>query len=116
MATLSANSTILKSSDAVSSSSLAKESAVTKKGGAVQPMMRKTRHVKSRVATVMPEIGLDEEPTSPVNRDETVTKRKPNNRIMMAPRMPCNVKPRPSCGTRARIMTRARLPKNTTVI
>src|ERR1043165_9507012 len=53
------------------------ESAVTKKGGVVQPMMRKTRQVSSSVATVMPEIGFDEEPTSPVRREETVTNRKP---------------------------------------
>src|SRR2546425_6048946 len=54
------------------------ESAVTKYGGAVHPMIRNTRHVKSNVATVIPEIGLEDEPTSPVRREETVTKRKPN--------------------------------------
>src|SRR6266550_2559779 len=53
------------------------ESAVTKYGGAVQPMIRNTRQVSSKVATVIPEIGFDEEPTSPVNRDDTVTKRNP---------------------------------------
>src|SRR5438270_10239853 len=61
------------------------ESAVTKKGGAVQPMMRKARQVSSRVATVIPEIGFDEEPTSPVSRDETVTKRNPKATISNEP-------------------------------
>ena len=42
---------------------------------------------------VMPEIGFDDEPTSPVRRDETVTNRKPNSRIMTAPRMPWKLKP-----------------------
>src|SRR5205814_9909784 len=61
------------------------ERAVTKKGGAVQPMMRKTRQVSRRVATVMPDIGFDEEPTSPVRRDETVTNRKPKAMMRTAP-------------------------------
>ena len=38
--------------------------------------MRKIRHVNNNVATVMPEMGLEEEPISPVSRDETATKRK----------------------------------------
>ena len=33
----------------------------------------------------MPEIGFDDEPTSPVRRDETVENRKPNTRISSAP-------------------------------
>ena len=32
----------------------------------------------------MPEIGLDDEPISPVSRDETVTNRNPNSTIMAA--------------------------------
>ena len=48
-------------------------------------MRRKIRQVSSSVATVMPEIGFEVEPTWPVNRDETVTNRKPNARIMTAP-------------------------------
>src|SRR6185503_4837355 len=72
------------------------ESAVTKYGGAVQPMTRKTRQVSSNVATVMPELGFDDEPTSPVSRDETVTKRKPNAMIRIAP---SRLKRRFSCGT-----------------
>src|ERR1051325_8264795 len=61
------------------------ESAVTKYGGAVHPIIRNTRHVSSRVATVMPEIGFDDEPISPVSRDDTVTNRKPNATIKTAP-------------------------------
>ncbi len=38
----------------------------------------------SKVATVMPEIGFDEEPISPVMRDETVTKKNPNSKIKTA--------------------------------
>src|ERR1044071_7560321 len=53
------------------------ESAVTKYGGAVQPMIRNVRQVSSNVATVMPEIGFDEHPTPPRSREETVTNRKP---------------------------------------
>src|SRR5213083_3417912 len=44
------------------------ESAVTKYGGAVQPTIRNARHVSSNVATVIPEIGVEDEPISPVNR------------------------------------------------
>ncbi len=32
----------------------------------------------------MPEMGFEEEPISPVNRDETVTKRNPNKTISTA--------------------------------
>jgi hypothetical protein len=35
----------------------------------------------------MPEIGFDDEPISPVSRDDTVTKRNPKRMIRMAPRM-----------------------------
>ena len=35
----------------------------------------------------MPDIGFDDEPISPVNRDETVTKRKPSMMIRSAPRI-----------------------------
>ena len=34
---------------------------------------------------VIPEIGFDDDPTSPVSRDETVTKRKPKIMISSAP-------------------------------
>ena len=38
-------------------------------------------HVMISVAIVMPEIGFDEEPMSPVMRDETVAKKKPKTTI-----------------------------------
>src|SRR5215831_11760695 len=51
----------------------------------VQPMARKIRHVNNSVATVIPEIGLEEEPISPVNLEETVTNKKPKSTINAAP-------------------------------
>src|SRR6516165_3244506 len=71
------------------------ERAVTKYGGAVHPIIRKTRQVSSSVATVIPEIGFDEESISPVSRDETVTNRNPNATIRTAPTM---LPRRLSCG------------------
>ena len=48
------------------------ESAVTKYGSAaVQPSRRNASDVINSVATVIPEIGFDDEPTSPVRRDDT---------------------------------------------
>ena len=47
--------------------------------GPTQPSRTKIRQVSSSVATVMPEIGFDDEPISPVSREETVTNRKPNS-------------------------------------
>src|SRR5438876_3903733 len=61
------------------------DKAVTKYGGAVQPIARKIRQVSSNVAIIMPEVGQEDEPTSPVRRDETRTKRKPNATIRIAP-------------------------------
>src|SRR5947209_2657944 len=86
------------------------ESAVTKKGGAVQPMMRKTRHVSRSVATVMPDMGFDEEPTSPVRRDETVTNRKPKAMMSTAPSM---LKRRFNCGAIMMMMSSAMIPPKT---
>src|SRR5207244_10698650 len=66
------------------------ESAVTKYGGAVQPMIKNTRQVSNNVATVIPEIGFDDEPISPVSREETVTNRNPKPKIRSATRrFPC---------------------------
>ena len=63
------------------------DKAVTKYGSAaVQPSARKTRQVIKSVATVIPEIGFDDEPTSPVRRDETVTNKNPRTIIKIAPR------------------------------
>ena len=59
---------------------------------------RRSAQVSSRVAMVMPEMGLDDEPTSPVRREDTVTNRKPNTRISNAAKKPKTVKPRPICG------------------
>ena len=53
--------------------------------GSSSPAATKIRQVSSSVATVMPEIGLDDEPISPVSRDDTVTNRKPNSTIRTAP-------------------------------
>src|SRR5262245_55063887 len=39
---------------------------------------KKMRQVSSKVAIVMPEIGFEEDPISPVRRDETVTNKNPN--------------------------------------
>src|SRR5438445_308178 len=55
-------------------------SAVSMAAWPTRPTMRKMMHVKSRVAMVMPEIGLDDEPISPVRRDDTVTNRNPKTR------------------------------------
>src|SRR5437868_690228 len=64
------------------------DNAVTKYGSAaVHPKARKQRHVISSVATVMPEMGFDDEPTSPVSRDETVTNKNPKMIMRSAPRM-----------------------------
>src|ERR1700704_4277612 len=41
--------------------------------------------VMRSVATVMPEMGLEELPTSPVRRELTVTKRKPRTRMSSEP-------------------------------
>src|SRR5580765_3023233 len=90
------------------------ESAVTYQAPPVQPTKRKIRHVKSSVATVMPEIGFEDEPISPVNRDETVTNRNPNSRMSSAPTTPCRLKPRPRLGVAIRMTMSARQPIKTT--
>src|SRR5262245_15947378 len=43
----------------------------------VQPTVKKTRHVAIKLAIVIPEIGLEEEPSNPTKREETVTKKNP---------------------------------------
>ena len=53
--------------------------------GPTIPSPRNIRHVNSSVAMVMPEIGLLDEPISPVRRDDTVTNRNPNTRTRKAP-------------------------------
>lgn len=78
-------------------------------------MSTNPRQVSSSVATVIPEMGLDEEPISPVSREETVTKRKPNSTMNKAPTRPSTVKPSPSCGAAAIASTSPMLPKITSV-
>ena len=65
----------------------AMESAAILYGADVQPSAKKMSEVMSSVATVMPLIGFDELPTSPVSRELTVTKRNPRTRMRTAPRM-----------------------------
>src|ERR1041385_5721892 len=50
----------------------------------IYPSATNSRHVRIRVAIVMPEIGLDEVPISPVMRDDTVAKKNPKIRIRIA--------------------------------
>ena len=47
----------------------------------VQPIATKIVHVRISVAIVIPEIGFDELPMSPVMRDDTLTKKKPNTTV-----------------------------------
>ncbi len=49
--------------------------------------MTNVRQARRSVATVIPEIGFDDDPISPVRRDETVTKRKPNTTMRIAAAM-----------------------------
>ena len=56
--------------------------------GLVMCKVRKIKQVNASVATVIPEIGFDDEPISPVNREETVTNKKPKTRTSPAPRTP----------------------------
>src|SRR5262249_10089603 len=72
------------------------------------PSARKIRHVSSSVATVIPEIGFELDPISPVSRDDTVTNRNPNTTIKIAA---TNV--RCSDGVSVSAATRARLPSAT---
>src|SRR5512138_3216702 len=66
-----------------------------------------------RVAIVMPEIGLDDEPIRPVIRDDTVTKKKPKMTISTAARkFPCVG----ILGAMARKIASARDPPSTTII
>ena len=63
----------------------AMEMAPTRWSTPVQPMSRKIAVVPIRAAMVMPETGLALTPISPVMRDDTTTKKKPNTTIRMAP-------------------------------
>src|SRR5712672_2479803 len=61
----------------------------------------------------MPEIGLLDEPISPVSRDETVTNRKPKATIKQAARIPRVPKPNPRLGVAARATINPKLPRTT---
>src|SRR5262245_7180593 len=63
----------------------ATERARRRSSGFVQPSVKKIKHVTIKVATVIPEIGFDDEPISPVRREETVTNRKPKTTTRSAP-------------------------------
>ena len=58
----------------------------------------------------MPEIGLDDEPTSPVRRDETVTKRKPKAMIRIAPN---KLNRKFNCGATMMAISNAMIPPTT---
>src|SRR6476620_2449352 len=68
-------------------------SAVSVAALPVWPISTKPRQVNNSVATVMPEIGFDDEPISPVSRDETVTNRKQNSTMNNAPASPSTLNP-----------------------
>src|SRR5262249_19297584 len=79
--------------------------AVSMAGTSRRSIRTNTRQVSSSVAMVMPEMGLEDDPTSPVSRDDTVTNRKPNSRIITATRMPCTLSPWTSrMGTNGRMV------------
>ena len=69
-------------------------------------------HVRISVAIVMPEIGFDELPMSPVMRDDTLTKKKPKRIVRTAASGLPNVGRR---GTATRKMASASEPPRTTV-
>src|SRR5437879_13356136 len=71
------------------------------------------RHVSSNVAIIIPEVGQEDEPTSPVRRDETRTKRKPNATIRIAPN---KLNRRFNCGAIIITMSKAIIPPTTHLI
>ena len=81
-------------------------------------MMRNIKHVSSNVATVIPEIGFEEEPISPVSLDETVTNKKPKAMMRMAPVKATMglVIGSPSCGNAMIMPIKAMMPPITNFI
>src|SRR5438309_9573853 len=65
----------------------AMESAAILYGAVTHPSEKKMSEVMSSVATVMPEMGFEELPTSPVSRELTVTNKNPSTRMRNEPRM-----------------------------
>ncbi len=92
----------------------ATESAVSVSVLPVLSKLRKIKHVNSSVATVIPEIGFDDEPISPVSREDTVTNRNPKITISAAANNPCQLKPSPRLGIAVMARTRAMLPASVT--
>src|SRR5437660_90165 len=66
----------------------AMESAAILYGAVTQPSEKKMSEVMSSVATVMPEMGFEELPTSPVSRGRTVTHKNPSTRELRIPPAP----------------------------
>ena len=77
--------------DAATQTTAAMESARTLSRELVQPKARKIKQVSMSVATVMPEMGLEEDPISPVSLEETVTNRNPNKTTSTAPEIALTV-------------------------
>src|SRR6516164_7788393 len=61
------------------------ERAVRRYSGPTQPKTTKMRQTSSSVAMVIPEIGFEEEPITPVMRELTVTNKKPNKTTRTPP-------------------------------
>src|SRR5215207_5906173 len=91
-------------------------SAVSVSAFVTLPSAKKIKQVKSKVATVIPEIGFDDEPISPVSRDDTVTNRKPKTTTSTAPNKPWSERPRPKFGDNASSRMRIAQHANTTPI
>ena len=72
----------------------------------VIPSDKKIRQVKRSVAIVMPEIGLLEDPISPVRRLDTITNKNPKNKTSADPPM---APQSPTCGAK----NHAKSPANT---
>ena len=90
------------------------ESARIRSAGVVIPSFKKIRHVNASVATVMPEIGFDDEPISPVNRDDTVTNRNPKPSTRAAPKIEVQMETSVARNA-ANSANKTRLPKITVV-
>ena len=77
--------------EAATQTTAAIERASTLSRELVQPSARKIRQVSINVATVIPEMGFDDEPISPVSLEETVTNRNPNKTTSTAPEIALTV-------------------------
>ena len=77
--------------EAATQTTAAMESARTLSRELVQPNARKIKQVSMSVATVIPDMGFEEEPISPVSLEDTVTKRNPNKTTSTAPEIALTV-------------------------